>query len=501
MGAPRQRLKLSLATAAAAVAVIAVVAGVRFYAAGLHPIYLAATPQTAEALIRYVIHDYAGAAKALRAHLGRHPGDDSGNDSSYRALLHGELDVAERQSREVLRADPGATGAAITLAQVLVERNRGQDALDVLRNLLASAPQRPIDAMALAAITQSRLDQYDAAIASWQRALRYGEPGERISLYALALETADSVLRAPERPGREALLAQLFRYLQFFDRLAAVAVRRHARAALVAGDHPADSWIAYADMERRAHRPNAALRDFERAAAVDERNPYVHYYLAGLYSDRGDLAAELRHALLAYQLGPDAESAQWLLALLADKFGDYRQVISIAEQRLARAPEYAVLLELGRAHGALGDYPAAIADYGHALELQPRDALALANLAYWHAKAGHRPEAIELARRAAALRPDWSYPLKIVGRELGEDFRYAEAIPMYEAAFRIEPPRDEELAYLCTLYHGASRWQQALQCFQTVLRYNPSNARAQRMLGEARNNAALAAARQGRPSP
>jgi len=128
--------------------------------------------------------------------------------------------------------------------------------------------------------------------------------------------------------------------------------------------------------------------------------------------------------------------------------------------------------------------------------VQPGDANTMAQLAFWNVRAGRRPEAIAVAKRAAAARPDWSYPLRLVARAMAEDFRYEEAIPVYEAAFRVERPETDDLAHLCTLYHGVSRWRQGLECFETVLRRDPANPRARRMLAESRNNAALAAQRE-----
>jgi len=492
MGGIRGRL-LPYAVAAAALVLAGVVAVGRYYAAGMHPIYFASGLEAKRALARYLTGDYAGAARELRAHLAHHPEEESEEDGSYRALLAGRLDAAEAAARKTLEAEPADVPAAMTLAQTLLARQSPVPALEILRPVIDAAPNRPIDVLALAAIAESRAGQYEAAIRSWQRTMRYGEPGSRLTVYAAALETAQLLLDGPPKRGRDALLAQVFRYLQFFDHGARRLVRRHARAAINAGDHIADSWVALGDMERRSHRAEAALYAFQQALASDDGNSAAHYQLARMYSDRGDLAGELRHALLAYERAADAEAAQWLLRLLGDKFGDYERVTVVAKQRLAEGRrEYAVLLELGQAYGALGNYAAAIDAYQMILELWPRDSWALAHLAFWQAKAGHRAEAIDLAKRAASLKRDWAYPLRLVAREMAEDFRYEEAIPVYEAAFRLERPRDEDLASLCTLYHGTSRWKLGVQCFETVLHHNPSNARAQRMLAEARNNAALA---------
>jgi tetratricopeptide (TPR) repeat protein len=452
--------------AAAALGLVAVVALLRYYAAGMHPIYFESSPQTLAALARYLAGDYAGAAERLRAYLALHPAADAQSDPSY-------------------------------AAQVLLERDRKEEALQLVQTLLAHGPNKPINTLALAAIIETRLGDYERATASWQRALRFGERGTRLSVYAAALDSAQLVLRQPPRPGRDALLAQIFSYLQYYDRGAAASARRHARSAAVKGESAADGWITLGLMHSRSYEADAALEAFERAAAADPGNAHAQYHLASAYSARGDLARELSSALASYSLDPDPQTAKWLLRLLSEKFGDYRRTVAIAEERLARGlQEHGVLFELGRAYGALGDYAAAIGAFTQALAVQPGDANAMAQLAFWNVRAGRRTEAIEVAKRAAAARPDWSYPLRLVARAMAEDFRYQEAIPVYEAAFRVERPETDDLAHLCTLYHGASRWRQGLECFETVLRRDPANPRARRMLAESRNNAALAAQRE-----
>jgi tetratricopeptide (TPR) repeat protein len=494
---PGKQHKFRLAVAAAALAAVAAVAIARYYAAGLHEIYFGNSAYARTALARYLLADYGGAARNLRAHLRARPGDDAQDDPSYAAFLAGDAERAERTARETLRADPGATRPGITLAQLALERGRHGEALELSQALLAAAPERPINTLALVAIIETRMGEYERAIASWQRALRYSAPGTRLSIYAGALEAADGVLQAPPRAGRDALLAQIFLYLRYYDRSAASSVRKHARHAILAGDRAGAAWVAHGEVLAADGKADAALEAFAYAAALNPGDAEAHFRQARVLSDRGDLAGELRAARLAYAAAPDPVLAEWLLKLLGDKFGDYRSVVSIAGARLAEGRrEHAVLVELGRAHGALGDFSAAIQAYAAALELQPRDAKTLADIAYWHARAGQREQAIAFAHRAAAERRDWSYPLILVAKAMAEDFRYADAIPIYEAAFRIEPPKNDDLAHLCTLYHGASRWRAGLTCFETVLRRDPRNARAQRMLAESRNNVALAEKRE-----
>src|ERR1700741_1132292 len=181
---PPQRRRVRLAAAAAALPAVAAVAVARYYAAGLHEIYFGNSAYARTALARYLLADYGAAARDLRAHFGARPGDDAQDDPSYAAFLAGDAALAERIARETLRGAPGATRPGITLAQLALERGRHGEALELSQALLAAAPERPINTLALVAIIETRTGEYERAISSWQRALRYSAPGTRLSIYA-----------------------------------------------------------------------------------------------------------------------------------------------------------------------------------------------------------------------------------------------------------------------------------------------------------------------------
>src|SRR5262245_50081095 len=177
----RRRFRLWLA--ATALGLVAVVAVLRYYAAGMHPIYFESSPQTLTALVRYLVGDYAGAAERLRAYLAFHPAADAQDDLSYAAFLARRYDAAEKAAGDALSKDPGAVRQQITLGQVLLERDRQAEALQLFQGMLARGPEKPINGLTLVAVIETRLGDYPRATASWQRALRYGEPPTRISVY------------------------------------------------------------------------------------------------------------------------------------------------------------------------------------------------------------------------------------------------------------------------------------------------------------------------------
>jgi predicted Zn-dependent protease len=85
-------------------------------------------------LVRYLLGDYAGAARAYREDLRRsaQSGEVSGTDDSETALLQGDLTAAESGARAALVADPTNVSARLTLAEVALQRGDPRAALAAL---------------------------------------------------------------------------------------------------------------------------------------------------------------------------------------------------------------------------------------------------------------------------------------------------------------------------------------------------------------------------------
>ena len=95
------------------------------------------------------------------------------------------------------------------------------------------------------------------------------------------------------------------------------------------------------------------------------------------------------------------------------------------------------------------------------------------------------PEAIAVYQRALVLDP--SHPgsrrhLADAYRRLG---RYHDAIREYELAYQLVSPTADDLLVLCMLYHETERHPRAAECFRAVLRLEPGNPHAHRMLPHA----------------
>jgi cytochrome c-type biogenesis protein CcmH len=103
-------------------------------------------------------------------------------------------------------------------------------------------------------------------------------------------------------------------------------------------------------------------------------------------------------------------------------------------------------LMLGRSYAVLGQFEPAIAAYRHVLTLEPRNALALADLADTLAVARNgrfEGEPAQLVAQALAAEPDNLKALMLAGTVAFENKDYAAAARHWEKAVRVGPPDSE----------------------------------------------------------
>src|SRR5262249_12135797 len=149
----------------------------------------------------------------------------------------------------------------------------------------------------------------------------------------------------------------------------------------------------------------AALAAFLHALEVNPRNAEACRWAAVVYADRGDLANEHRMARAAYESQPeDPAYAIPFARVLMNRMGAYEEALTIETKVLAAGHATPALLEdIGHLHGVLDHGGESERFYRRAIELAPRDALAMRGLC-WALKVQDRnDEAIEACRRAVAL--------------------------------------------------------------------------------------------------
>ena len=306
-------------------------------------------------LALYLGGKHAEAARAYRAGLG------SGRLPDYESDLAGDLALqagnrvrAEQRADTMLLLVPTAVEPRITLAHLALRDGRAADALHALRPVLESAPDHP-DALYLAAVIHARLGDPGRAIDLLNRGLRMGTAGRRETLLWEVLELAGDLSTASEKPL--CLLAHLYRYLRIFDERAGDLAIAYARAAIAAGDRPADAYLTLGIVHDKRGEHAEAMDALLKGTAADPRHAEAHRWAAVKAEARGDLLLEYRMTRAAFEAAPgDRFHHGRLEHVVMDKLGDPRTMVALMEQALAVDPKSAAAHErLARAAALAGD--------------------------------------------------------------------------------------------------------------------------------------------------
>jgi TolB-like protein/Flp pilus assembly protein TadD len=202
-------------------------------------------------------------------------------------------------------------------------------------------------------------------------------------------------------------------------------------------------------LERGEGRYEEAERAYRRALELSPGYAAGHASLGILLMSMGRLpeaAAELRRAV---ELDPLSLAARANLALVASLNRHYEEAERQARRILELDSDFAYgHYLLGYALSDMGQHGEAIAAFTRASELDPSDLDSLAGLAYAHARAGHRDEALEILleveRRGGPLKE-----IALVYGQLGEvdrAFEYLERAlatsPGELTLIRVDPSAD-----------------------------------------------------------
>ncbi len=223
----------------------------------------------AQGLAFYLLGDYARASRAYRAHLrAQVPATDAAPASVQDALLGGDLDQAERLARQDLERNPAAIAPHLTLGEVALERGALDRAPSSFGTALARDPN-DVEALLLQSVTLARLGRDGDAITPFNRALRQGSVGGRLTLFLAMLETTGDLARRPASGRPWCLLAHYYRYLRVYGPSNARLAIRSAEAAIRGGDRPADAYLTLGIVHGKLGRRDRALAAFLAATEAD----------------------------------------------------------------------------------------------------------------------------------------------------------------------------------------------------------------------------------------
>jgi len=175
--------------------------------------------------------------------------------------------------------------------------------------------------------------------------------------------------------------------------------------------------------------------------------------------------AELGEAYrLKYQLGNDPK---WIEEALANG------------QKAAELDEHlpAVYDTLAHIHDQTGKHDLAVQEYRHALQLNPRDAVALGGMARAYENAGRIQDAEATFQKATALRPDYWDGYGELGLFYDRQRRYSDAVRQLEHAIELTPDNAQLYSNLAAVYldmGDAKMFPQAEMALKKAIELSPS---------------------------
>jgi tetratricopeptide (TPR) repeat protein len=421
----------------------------RFFHASLHG---------TEGLVRYTLGDFAGAARAYRAHFA----------AGYEPLpgLPSVPSLADKRSG----ARPQDVQDLLTEGETALTRNDLAAAEEIYTRVLAAETDQ-YDALLLTAVIESKRGRYGEAIQALNRALRHSSTETRNSTFLTVLETTGEMAQLPEGKRPLCLLAHYHRYLRIFDHAQAASAIRYAEAATAVKDHADDCWFTIAMVYRRQDKSHASLEALRKAIGLNPHHAGALHAAGNIYQERGDLLSERPMRDRAFAAAPkDVFYAEPLLDLLIVRAGDYREALSVGEAIRTLQPQNAVATgQLGEAYMLLGEYAVAERYLREALASDSRMVRTHYALAWTLLQQREYDEAIKEYKVSIVLDPFEAGPFLPLARIYQRQRRYDEAVKVLTQAIYLGHRDANIYALLCSAYYEIKAIREYDACVHDLL--------------------------------
>ncbi|UQZ88481.1 hypothetical protein C4J81_04385 [Deltaproteobacteria bacterium Smac51] len=397
--------------------------------------------------------DSASALRYAQSAIDLNPGGTEAQlFAAWVAATSSNWTEAEKQYMDVLRLEPGNLEALTYLAALYAETGRPEEAETAFKRLVTVEPTylsyyylgsfyakagRPKDAISAFETSVKKSPEFTAALT--ELALLYEQADDSRS----AERSYRALIKArPEASMPKARLARL---------LLKTGRKKEAEKLLAeVGGRAMDSTQAqlqigliYLDQSLY----NEAAAEFEAVLKEDPSSDQARYLLASALMEKGEIIKAREHlmripstsdlfvdarlllastahgdkqlrleealaiVISAAKLRPDSPRLMVAEAMLLEELGNLPKARQVINEAAKQFPEEAeIQFRLGIIEDKMGNKNASIAAMKAAVDLNPRHAEALNYLAYtWAERKENLPQALSLAERADALKPNNGY--------------------------------------------------------------------------------------------
>jgi len=381
------------------------------------------------------------------------------------------------------KIEPPHEETYLLLSGLLIQNGRTNEALSILRELIAKKPDSFVGSYYLAKIYVS-MRQFNDALDYYEKALALNPSAEQVEMELIqvlaldrkiskAIERAESfVYRNPSNLKAKELLAELL----LGDQQVEKALKTYEKARkLEKAPGEIQFKVALLKLQKRDYDGSAS--DFNLILSNNPNHHEARYYLGTAYASQG----RILDAVSQLELIPPGEplyiKARGFGAFLLRQENNFEDALSLIHQALKIHPDNIELLSYQTSiERESGDIKAAIKTLRRISSLEPKNEQHLFNLAVALDDSGERDEALEMMEEIITLNPLNANALNYLGYSLAEkglDLDRAEEL--IKKAISIELNNGYFIDSLGWVYYQRGKYSEALLQLEKANELVPSD--------------------------
>jgi tetratricopeptide (TPR) repeat protein len=253
----------------------------------------------------------------------------------------------------------------------------------------------------------------------------------------------------------------------------------------LAEQHPENAQIIslYGEVLLSNGAPEKATEQFKKAITIDPSRFVVWQRLLFCYADPKDADSLIKYSEKAMRFFPNQAVVHYLNGVGHFNKKDYKSAIKAINRAIDMQPEdnpplladmYALL---GDVHNAAAEYVASDSSYEKALRLNPKNASALNNYAYYLSVRGDRlADAEKMSKKSLDLKPDEATFLDTYGWILYKEGNYQKAKEYIGKALEQNPAGDGTVyEHLGDVYYKLNDQQKAVEYWKKAKQKGTEN--------------------------